>query len=865
MLPWRAQSINVQSVQIPHLDLTSLGRIAFTGDFEALSLYEYTQQSNSPLSLSNNGAQSVLQQLPNGDFINLGNADGTIEHVGEFVMQDGTNAGIIVVGNFTSIGGVEAQGIALFEPSNGSFIPLPGIDGTISAMLVDSDTSTFYVGGSFKGASSSNTVAWANLSGWIDVPFEGFNGPVNSIAKLWDGSLAFGGSFTKLGNPNYAANTSGSLQGNATELNGLFGFNPTAPSNSASSVVFTHIRLDAGAVVNDLLSYNDSLFIAGAFLAEGIHNILAVENYTFTALSGGGLNNVVNTLYITQDLLYAGGNFTDTANITTGNLSNVAVYSILGQHWQALGAGVNGPVWNLNPLLVNITPGAPPETVIVVNGEFNQLQDFDNNSVVSVDGLGVWVPSAKNWLQNLPIEQQAFYGQLSGCTNTSIAQESELICVGTLSSYGLRASNAVGFYFRQSSIDLSSLGLNIKSTNGSGAVTGLFYLDEGLNLTAIAGQFEAEASDGSIVRNLAFINSSSNTEVISGISSDFGSNSIIQSVATISNIIYAGGVLAGKAGSQDVNGIFAYDLSAHDYSVSQPPALEGNNVEVKAMEVRPDTNQLYIGGNFEKAGSIDCRSVCAYDVALLKWIRPGTGLSGSVTYLTWTDSGTLIAAGNISINGKPYSLATLFVSDGMWAPFRQDQPIPGQITAMSPTNAGGSTSDSVGTSDAAGFWIAGIYPNNSAFLTKWDNGTWLPVDQDFGSPSRITGVDVMALDQATAPNDYLEDGLILILTGRLSLSPTGNASAAFFNGTDLWPMVLTIGADGNPGLLSQMFSEKKTYFVVHSDPRGFVVAIASTVIAFLVSIITVGELSEIIRRHWLERKGYGPVSQNGKS
>ena len=864
---WLVDGFTANPVQIPDFDLSTLGRVAFTGDFEALSLYQYSQQSN-PLP-AGNGSQSVLQQLPNGDFTIIATADGYIDQVGTFVVPDGdTVLGIVVVGNFTSIGGVETQGITMFEPISGKMIPMPGLAGTVNALLTDEATDASYAGGGFKGANSSNAIAWVGRSGWTDLPFLGFNGPVNSITKLSDGSLAFGGSFDNIMSQSYAADTGLLSPGNSTALSGLFGFDPNTDTASISgrSGAVTRTKLNSGAVVNDLVSYKDCLFVAGALESPGLHNIFIIENDTSVALAGGGLNAGVNTLYLAQNMLFAGGNFTDTANKTTGNLTNVAVYSILDQHWQALGAGVNGAVFQLNPLKVNVTQGSTPETVIVVNGDFDQLLAFENNSMATVNGLGIWVPSAKNWLQNLAIEQQAFYGQLRSCTTyNSSAQDTELFCVGTLSSYGLKASSAIGLSFDQSkAIDISTLGLNTIASDGSGAATGLFYQENGLNLTIIAGQFLAQASDKSVVRNLAFINSTDKNAVVSGITSNYGNTSIIQCLATQSDVLYGGGIITGMAGSQNVDGIFAYNLSQHDFSVDQPPALAGDDVEVKAMLIKPNDHQLYVGGSFQKAGLLDCPSVCVYNPTSQKWSRPGAELSGSVTYLTWADDETLVAAGNLTVSGVSYSLATYYVPDGEWTPFRKDQPIPGPITAISPSSSQGqgtSTGSTGWSSDSTGFWIAGTSANGSAFLTKWGNGTWSSVGQIFGNQTKITGVEVMTIKQHTNPNDFLESGQILILTGSLSIPNAGNASAALFNGTNIWPLVLTLNADGNPGSLSSMFSEQKISFAPAQDMKGTVVAIAIAVIAALISIIIIGEVSEIGRRYWLRKKGYDPLSR----
>ena len=192
------QAVAYTPVQPPDLDLDGLGRVALTGDFDSISLYTYQQQTEN--AFSTNGTQSLITQLPNGDFANAANADGYIKTICPFIMQDGTQAGIIVGGNFTSLGGVKAQGVAMYDPTSGKITPLPGLTGQVNTLLCDQDTNTVYVGGSFTGANSTNAVAWVGMSGWANLPFEGFNGPVNSIIKSTNNTVIFGGSFTTLGN-----------------------------------------------------------------------------------------------------------------------------------------------------------------------------------------------------------------------------------------------------------------------------------------------------------------------------------------------------------------------------------------------------------------------------------------------------------------------------------------------------------------------------------------------------------------------------------------------------------------------------------------------------------------------------------------
>jgi hypothetical protein len=117
-----------------------------------------------------------------------------------FPKQDGSHSGIYVGGNFTSLGGEKAHGVALYDPNSNEVTTLPGLSGSVSALLCDHETNTVYVGGSFKQGNTSNAAAWVVGEGWKDLSFGGLNGPVSSIIKNDDGHIVFGGSFDGIGN-----------------------------------------------------------------------------------------------------------------------------------------------------------------------------------------------------------------------------------------------------------------------------------------------------------------------------------------------------------------------------------------------------------------------------------------------------------------------------------------------------------------------------------------------------------------------------------------------------------------------------------------------------------------------------------------
>lgn len=193
-----ASAFEFKSVPQPPINLDSLGKVGIVGDFDAISLYSYEGQGTA--TTSDNGGDAVMVQLQNGAFVPLVTADADIEAMCTFEFKNGTVLGVVVGGNFTSLGKVEANGVALIDPNSGKVTALSGLTGKVNALLCDKDTETVYVGGQFTGANSSNALAWGPGSGWQNLPFEGFNGPVKTIVKSANNTIIFGGLFDGLGN-----------------------------------------------------------------------------------------------------------------------------------------------------------------------------------------------------------------------------------------------------------------------------------------------------------------------------------------------------------------------------------------------------------------------------------------------------------------------------------------------------------------------------------------------------------------------------------------------------------------------------------------------------------------------------------------
>jgi len=181
-----------KQVPSPNLNLDDLGRIAFTGDFDSISLYQYEGQSQQYP--GRNGA--LLARYPNGVFATINVTDADIKAMCSLQINGAER--VVFAGNFTGVGDMPTPGgIALLDPANGNVQAVEGLTGSINALYCDRDGGQVYVGGSLSGVNSTNALVWKN--GWQPLSFNGFNGAVHSITRASNNNIIFGGEFNGLG------------------------------------------------------------------------------------------------------------------------------------------------------------------------------------------------------------------------------------------------------------------------------------------------------------------------------------------------------------------------------------------------------------------------------------------------------------------------------------------------------------------------------------------------------------------------------------------------------------------------------------------------------------------------------------------
>lgn len=607
------------------------------------------------------------------------------------------------------------------------------------------------------------------------------------------------------------------LDPGAGGLNGLFEWNlnqATANTDFANSTIdVAGTGLENNALIMSLDVVGQTTYVSGNFTGTGINNIFGLSGGNATSLPDAGLNAAVASTFVYGDLLFLGGNFTNTTNPGTPGMNYIAAFDTSKQAWQSLGNGVNGQVTSIVPLMLNITNGQP-ETCITVDGIFNQVLSSGSSAAFTAQaGFAIWVPSHNDWLQNLNVQTMEITGQLSAATNISGTTP---LLAGTITAQGLGLSDGAELS-TTGSLGLNSLGIHIhpqqvgpsqrkravSGQNVTGAVAGLFDTENGRNTTIIGGHFTAIATNGSTINNLVIINSTaSGPQSVTGIGSGLNADSVFLALAIANNTLYAGGTVSGMLNNAAINGLVLWDLSNSNYVSPQPPALFGSSVAVNAITIQPNTPNVYVAGSFDRAGGLNCPSICLFTGA--QWQQPGNGIGGSIGSLTWQGNTQLLVGGNLTVGGNATSLATYDTTSQVWAEVSGASIVPGPVTALSPAN-----------SDASQFWVSGKSTNGSAFLMLYDGTNFQSLGDVLGNQTTIRGLSMLSLSQNHADNNLMPANLALLVTGQLDIPSFGNASAALFNGTTFSPFLLS-NSGNSPGSISQLFTEIQQSFSTSS-------------------------------------------------
>lgn len=511
------------------------------------------------------------------------------------------------------------------------------------------------------------------------------------------------------------------------DLNGIYEFNTDEPEQFSnfedSPISSSGSLLDASAKVFSVIQSGNRLFVAGSFRSgSNLNNIYEVTDGEAKALAENGLNGAVSSIVAQGDVLYVGGNFTNTQRGGARGINFVASYSLRENRWVPLGAGLNGRVHDIVPLKLNVSN--TEENVLVFSGDFTRISEGDE-----AKGIAVWVPSKNEWLPKAG--DAAFSNSGALVVNTDYANGQRLYA-GSLASSAILSDGAVTLtnekrltlrpipIERIAESDLKRRGL--AEQNKKGVVTGLFHVHENpkRNLTILGGHFSVEGEDAA-VNNLVVIDRADGDKV-SGVGNQLNSSSVFLSlhIPKDTDVLYAGGSLDGTVEGSEVRGLISWDFATKTFSRVQPAPLNGPSVVVRSIVSQPNTKRIFVGGAFDSAGSLTCPSLCIYDRDAQQWNRPAAGVSGSISTMKWIDSDQLMISGNMTLNNTATYIAIYNAREAIWLPFNGvNADIPGPIKSMAFDSDKGETVFISGKDTTAG----------TSFLRKWNGQEWKEISE----------------------------------------------------------------------------------------------------------------------------------------
>lgn len=652
-----------KQVPSPNLDLADLGRVAFAGDFDSISLYEYEGQTQE--TPSRNG--TLLSRYPNGVFASINTTDADIRAMCSLKINDTER--IVFAGNFTGVGNMPTPGgIALLNVTDGRVQALSGLDGAVNTLYCDKSGGQVYVGGLFNGLNSSNAIIWKN--GWQELSFNGFNGAVHSIAQAASGNIIFGGEFTGIGRGNATVASE-----NATQIIPIGSANISAQTNSGlpgftdpKTIACKSDYSTGGAGQTWLLADNAPGFWKADFGFGFEPTRLKMYNtdfqgrgtktFRFTALPDGGIMNMSyvdpsngRTAYCDARCPLPEGNKT-AQEFTFVNVVGMNSFRIDISDWYGSGAGLNG---------IQLFQDAMFSYAV---NDFNEAPNCGATGTLSKStSTGNWqvTPSHNSYskylttvLQGDPVNPDSasvtFSPDIKQSGNYSVTIYTPG-CQGdgTCGSRGrVNVTAAIGQGEREETIlwQTNNFDKYDEVYNGYIDAAGGFQPSVILRpapgqgpgpLTVVAQRVRftlLKATSGNINglfeykpgQDLNENNIADSVINAAGASLDPRGKALITNVASSGQNLYVAGNFSNNDGR---NNIFSIRQGA-----SNPTALPNGGLNRQVMTLFQNDSTLYVGGNFTGTGEGNVQGLNG--VAALvndKWQPLGAGVNGVVLYL----------------------------------------------------------------------------------------------------------------------------------------------------------------------------------------------------------------------------------------
>ncbi len=377
---------------------------------------------------------------------------------------------------------------------------------------------------------------------------------------------------------------------------------------------WSSLGLTSGAVVTLAVDGSD-LYAGGVFKNPGgvaVTNIGRWDGSAWHALGPGlgGYTNIlvdaVRALAITNGIIYAGGNFTNSGSQV---ISNLAQWN--GVSWSAVGGGVNDWVYAL----------ALKGTDLYASGFFTMAGG------TAANGIARW--NGASW--------SALGSGITGGTALSIGVWNNLVFVtGSFSTAGGVSTASIATWNGSSwatvGSGLTATGFRVQPTATNVYVGGNFLYAGGILVNAIASW---DGTSWGAIGTPGLMN---------------GPSSIVRALDHDGTNLYAGGLFT-YAGQTAATNIARYD------GTNWTPLGSGVNGSVNAIRVYKA--QVYAGGSFTSAGGAAAGNVAMWDYRFNTWNSLNGGANDTVLALdhyasTIYAGGTFTSIGGVAANRFAY-------------------------------------------------------------------------------------------------------------------------------------------------------------------------------------------------------------------
>jgi len=572
------------------------------------------------------------------------------------------NGDIIFGGSFSTAGGIPASNIVRYTPSSGRWAPLGSGINNIVYSLAALPNGDIVAGGFFgqAGGVTANHLArynpstgvWSSLGG-------GLNGQVTALAVLPSGDIVVGGDFTALSiRPGLPA----------TSVGRLARLNPTTQEYSA--LVANGLL---NAQVNALVVLpSGEVIVGGNFTPNGTSTF--VNGLARYAPSSGTISGIgFGQPQVSSLALLPGGDL-----IVGNGLSGVVSRCNLASGtFSSLGSGVSGPGTALVSCLT-LTPSGD----LIVGGRFTQA---------------------------------------GGVNRSRIARYS--FTTNTWSSVGPAVSG-------------SAPGIN-------GTVYSL-TVEPSTGYIMASGQFGT--AGGAPATNFARYNPDANSFLLPAT----GLSGTVNAVALLPNGDYIVGGTITSAGGVAVSRIARYNPVTNTWSALG----SGTNGTVMALGVLPG-GDLIVGGQFSLAGGSPANNIARYSFATGSWSTFGNGITGAgaatyVAALAVDAAGTVYIGGNFNAAGtvNSFCMTRLNPATGTWS-----------TMALGPDNAVLTLAFAPNGDLYAGGLFSTVYggtPANRIARYQPSNGVWFPIGAGFNATVR--SLAMLANGDLIAGGDFTSSG-----------------------------------------------------------------------------------------------------------